>query len=109
MCNREEMVAHLTKRLGELNQLQLAEVERLLARFETAPGGTRALRESGDKSPHSKTWPHAPLHRLAGKGTYIMTARTLNKTLFFRDARSLDFLERELPAKAEEYRWQLKA
>jgi hypothetical protein len=38
-----------------------------------------------------------------------MTARTLNKTLFFRDARSLDFLERELPAKAEEYRWQLEA
>ena len=38
-----------------------------------------------------------------------MTAGTLNKTLFFRDVRLLDLLERELLAKAEEYGWQLEA
>ena len=62
MCNRDELVARLAGRLVNLNQLQLNEVERLIAQFETCSGGARALKESGDKSPHSKTWPHAPLH-----------------------------------------------
>jgi putative transposase len=66
-------------------------------------------KNSGDKSPHSKRWPHAPLHRLAGKGTFIVTAGTLNKKHLFRDADSLDRLESELLTKAQEYGWQLDA
>ncbi|MEX2142108.1 MAG: hypothetical protein WD894_22770 [Pirellulales bacterium] len=66
-------------------------------------------KESGDKSPHSKCWPHAPLHRLAGKGTYIVTAGTLNKQHYFREIELLDLLEAELLAKAKEYDWQLEA
>ena len=36
----------------------------------------------------SKCWPHAPLHRLVGKGAFIVTAGTLSKEHFFRDAES---------------------
>jgi putative transposase len=43
------------------------------------------------------------------KGTYIVTAGTLNKEHFFRDSVALDSLETELLAKAQEYRWQLGA
>ena len=109
MCDRATQLARLASRLEKLSQLQLDEVERFVGRFDVFTNGTRVLRESGDKSPHSKCWPHAPLHRLEGKGTYIVTAGTLNRAHFFRDAQSLDLLERELLAKAEEYRWQLEA
>jgi putative transposase len=49
------------------------------------------------------------LHSLTGKGTYIVTAGTLNKALLFCNSRSLDLLESQLLSKAEEYRWQLEA
>ena len=109
MRNHEELVARLAGCLGNLTQLQLNEVERLISRFAIFSGGARALKESGDKSPHSKRWPHAPLHSLTGKGTYIVTAGTLNKALLFCNSRSLDLLESQLLSKAEEYRWQLEA
>lgn len=38
---------------------------------------------SGDKSPHSKYWPHAPRHCLAAEGTYLVTAGTLHKQHYF--------------------------
>ena len=66
-------------------------------------------KESGDKSPHSKDWPHAPLHRLSGQGTYIVTAGTLNKEHLFCDADSLDLLENGLLEQAKQYHWQLEA
>jgi len=109
MCNHEKQLARLASRLGRLNSLQLDEVERLIAGLERDPSGKRVLRESDDESSHSKCWPRAPLHRLTGKGTYIVTAGTLNKEHFFRSAESLDLLERRLLAKAEEYQWQLEA
>ncbi len=109
MCDRAKQLARLANRLEKLSERQLGEVDRLVAKLEVTSDGTRVLKESGDKSPHSKCWPHAPLHRLAGKGTYIVTAGTLNKEHFFRDAQSLDLLESELLAKAEEYLWQLEA
>ncbi len=49
-------IVRLTNRLGESNQLQLNEVERLIAQLKIASGGTRALIESGDESPQSKRW-----------------------------------------------------
>jgi putative transposase len=58
---------------------------------------------------HSKDWPRAPLHRLEGKGAFIVTAGTLNKSHRFHDVESLDYLESELLTKAKEYDWQLEA
>jgi putative transposase len=109
MDNRSKRLAGLRERIGRLTELQLDEVERLVAKLEMARGKARVEKESDDKSSHSKCWPHAPLHRLVGKGTYIVTAGTLNKEHFFRDAESLDLLEAELLAKAREYQWQLEA
>ena len=37
-------------------------------------------------------WPHSPVHRFSERGTYILTAGTLNKELLFSDARRLDLL-----------------
>jgi hypothetical protein len=56
MRNHEELVARLAGRLGNLTQLQLNEVERLISRFGIFSDGARALKESGDKSPHSKRY-----------------------------------------------------
>jgi putative transposase len=109
MVEHSQQIADLAERIARLNELQLAEVERFVARLEQAPNATRVLKESDDKSSHSKDWPHAPLHRLAGRGTFIVTAGTLNKQHFFRDAESLDRLETELLSMAREYEWQLEA
>ena len=101
-------VSRLADRLLRLNAAQLAEVERFVSRLECHVA-TADAKDSGDKSPHSKDWPHAPLHRLSGKGTYIVTAGTLHKEHFFRDADRLDCLERELLSKARGYEWQIEA
>jgi putative transposase len=106
---KDDHVAKLAERIRRLNSLQVGEVERLVAKLECAQNPAALEKESGDKSPHSKCWPHAPLHRLAGKGTFIVTAGTLNKQHRFRDAKSMDALESELLTKAQEYRWQLDA
>jgi len=109
MSDQQRRLSRLVERLGRLNSLQLEEVVRLVAGFELAQSRSVKEKESGDESPQSKDWPHAPLHRLGGKGTYIVTAGTLNKEHFFRDEESLDLLENELLAKAREYQWQLEA
>ena len=109
MPNSSQQLARLVDRVARLSPRQLDEVERLIARFESLPEGRGKVNESGDKSPHSKDWPHAPLHRLSGKGTYLVTAGTLHKEHFFRDADLLDLLEAQLLAKAREYHWQLEA
>ena len=101
-------VSRLTGRLLRLNATQLVEVELFISRLECHVA-TAGAKESGDKSPHSKDWPHAPLHRLSGKGTYIVTAGTFHKEHFFRDADRLDCLERELLLKARGYEWQIEA
>ncbi len=109
MNDQQQRFTRLVERLGRMNSLQLDEVERLVAKIESVGKNGLLEKESGDKSPHSKDWPHAPLHRLGGKGTYIVTAGTLNKEHFFRDSASLDVLECELLAKAKQYQWQLEA
>jgi len=109
MAEASQQFARLLRRLQRLSPLQLGEVERLVARLESVGGDGVERKESGDKSPHSKDWPHAPLHRLGGKGTYLVTAGTLGKRHLFRDEALLDMLERELLAKAKAYHWQLEA
>jgi putative transposase len=54
-------------------------------------------------------WPRAPVHRLEGKGTFIVTAATLHKQHHFRTPDSLDHLQQELFAKADQYGWRLEA
>jgi putative transposase len=69
-----------------------------------------AERESGDKSPHSKSpWPHAPVHKLTEHGVYIVTAGTLHKQHIFDTNEKLDLLERSLLELANRYQWQIEA
>jgi putative transposase len=65
--------------------------------------------ESGNDLPHSKDWPHAPVHRLSKHGTYIVTAGTLYKQHFFRGLERLTYLEKKLLSLAKQYGWQLEA
>jgi putative transposase len=65
--------------------------------------------QSGDKSPHSKDWPHAPVHRLSETGVFMVTAGTYRKEHFFRDNDHLDLLESSLLRLAKQYDWHLEA
>jgi putative transposase len=56
-----------------------------------------------------KHWPHAPLHRLAERGTYIVTTGTLHKQHLFHDPDRLTFLECSLLSLARKHQWQLEA
>ena len=94
----------LVDRISRLNPLQIAEVERLVTKLEL-----QLLRGNSPQVHQHTDWPHAPIHRLGGKGTYIVTAGTLNKEHHFRDAVALEFLQTELLKKARQYDWQLEA
>lgn len=100
-------IAKLVDRIKLLNSLQLGEVERFVASL-TGQTATQALIDSATEL-LEKDWPHAPIHRLTGKGTFIVTAGTLNKQHFFRTSERLDFLEAELLKKAQQYQWQIEA
>ena len=95
-------IDHLIKRLKRLDRQQLEQVEAFLTRLESAGCGHRASRSGRD-------WPHAPVHRLQGAGTYIVTAGTMGKEHLFREHEMLDLVETELLQKATEYKWQLEA
>ena len=56
-----------------------------------------------------KDWPHAPVHRLADKAVYCVTAGTLHKHRLFETPAQRDLLERRLLSLAQEHRWQLEA
>jgi REP-associated tyrosine transposase len=125
MDDLSKQIARIIDRLNRLDAARLSEVERFLETVQPAfePGESAPLWlpnvaeiQSGEESPHSKIasphskdWPRAPLHRLDGKGTFLVTAGTLHKEHFFRDAELLDVLESELLCKAKEYGWQLEA
>ena len=70
--------------------------------------------QSGAETPHSKggqskAWPHAPVHKTSGHGTYIVTAGTFHKEHFFRGKERLDLLESKLLELAKKYGWHLEA
>jgi putative transposase len=55
------------------------------------------------------SWPHAPVHRLAEAGTYIVTAGTYRKMHHFRACERLGVLQRGLLKLAAEHGWHLEA
>jgi len=45
-------------------------------------------------------WPHAPIHRLDARGTYMVTAGTYRKEALFNSKSKLDLLQARLFASA---------
>jgi putative transposase len=109
MAKLTPQLTELVNRIARLTPLQVQEVERTVARLEAITARLNGEKEDGTEPARSLDWPHAPLHRLSEKGTYIVTAGTLGKEHFFRDVESLDLLEQTLLSKAREYGWQLEA
>ena len=54
-------------------------------------------------------WPHAPVHRLADTGAYMVTAGTYGKAHHLRDAQRLDLVLNALLETAAEFGWLLQA
>jgi putative transposase len=101
----ELLLTHLE--CGDLSPLSLDQVISTTAPQREA--ARVAATKSGDKSPHSKDWPHAPLHRLSEHGTYIVTAGTLHKEHWFRGPERLDLLESALLGVMKGCGWQVEA
>jgi putative transposase len=59
--------------------------------------------------PQKIAWPHAPLHQLSARGTYIVTAGTYQKAHHFRERKRLNVLHRGLLSVAQKFGWQLEA
>ncbi len=105
----KERISRIASRLRGFNSLQLDEVERLVSKLESNNSTARVKKASRDDSPQFIHWPHAPVHRLSGMGTFIVTAGTYRKEHFLRDADRLDYMQRELLVKASQYSWQIEA
>jgi putative transposase len=59
---------------------------------------------------HTKVpWPHAPVHRLGEKGTFIVTTGTYNKEHLFTDGPRLRMLHEALLTIAHKHDWSLEA
>jgi len=54
-------------------------------------------------------WPHAPIHQLAGAGTFFVTAATYKKAHYFAGPQRLEVLHRGLLTVAHDYDWQFEA
>ncbi len=65
--------------------------------------------QSGAEAPHSKDWPHSPVHRLSEIGTYLVTAGTYQKIPLLHTPERLNLVRDTLFAIAEEYHWRLQA
>lgn len=59
--------------------------------------------------PHTKDWPHAPIHRLGSHGVYMVTGATLHKQHLFSTDEKLSLRENHLLKLARQYQWQLEA
>ena len=111
LTNHPKRFGRLVARLSSFSGRQLKAAEGAVNRIARQGGRTKGVQgdQSGDGPPHSKDWPRSPVHRLYGKGAYIVTAGTLYKKHRFRDVASLDYLESELLRKAKAYDWHLEA
>jgi putative transposase len=59
--------------------------------------------------PHRVSWPHAPLHELSARGSYIITAGTYRKAHYFQTRRRLEVLHRGLLSVTRDAGWRLEA
>ena len=121
MSQHSELFSEVIARLSQYRPRQLEAVASAMDWIESLCGDEEGEKEktggkkgvqSGSKRPHSresKDWPRAPLHRLKGNGTFIVTGGTYKKMHHFRHSEALDLLEVELLRHAKEYGWQLEA
>lgn len=100
----EEVVAEL-----EQLQLSLPSVDPDDATATRLLNQSQVSMESAELPGNSRTWPHAPTHKLSEHGTYIVTAGTFNKQHFFRGDQRLDLLEGKVLELARQYGWHLEA
>ena len=109
-----DLLRRVMAKVGSLSVDRLRELEQWLEP-SGAKGKAKAIQSGADtphsieKTPHSKAWPHAPVHRVSEHGTYIVTAETLYKEHFFRGKERLDYLESKVLELAAEYGWHLEA
>jgi putative transposase len=104
LIRREALIG----RIRALPAERLPSVEEFLEGLEKVGAGS-GRPKSGDESPHSNDWPHAPLHRLSEHGTYIVTAGTLQKEHHFAGAERLGLLQRALLRIMRESGWRIEA
>jgi len=107
---RDEQRDRVIARIRLLPTDQLHSVERLLSHLEC--GDSSPLfgeTESGNELPHSRDWPHAPMHRLSEHGAYIVTAGTYQKEHWFRGSDRLNMLESALLRVTKNSGWRLEA
>ena len=101
----DDLRLRLIERLCRLPESQLPQVESLLNDLAQPSAPSKSLPVPAAR----KDWPHAPIHRLSEKGTYIVTASTANKEHFFRGKEYLDLLETHLFTLAKNYGVLLEA
>lgn len=113
----DEVRERLVVRILRMPLNLLPDAERLLTDLECGdlsplssdqrtPGGKTT---STVPAPNTKDWPRAPLHRLSGHGTYIVTAGTFHKEHWFRGSERLDLLESTLLRIMKDNGWQVEA
>jgi len=91
----------LIERICHLSSDQLAAAAAVLRNLEPT------VTISSPTAPQA--WPHAPLHRISERGTYMVTTGTHGKAHVFRGPERLTFLESNLLLLAAKYEWQLEA
>ncbi|MEM7315507.1 MAG: hypothetical protein AAF497_20385 [Planctomycetota bacterium] len=107
----DAILGRLMRRLSECDEQQLRAVEAKLFHAESN-ASTKENTKAGASSrtpKNTKDWPRAPVHRLNGKGAFMVTGATYNKQHLWRDPDTLDYFESQLLAKAIEFDWQLEA
>jgi putative transposase len=108
----DDLRVRLIERLCRLPEAHLADVEAIITSLERCSVGTLIQSMTTLPVRHSsahKDWPHAPLHRLSERGTYIVTASTLQKEHFFRGEERLTLLQDRLLLLAKQNEVTLEA
>jgi len=100
-------IASLMRRMEGLTPIQLSGVEHFVNSLIWANAKPDVPATFSDST--ARDWPHAPIHRLSGKGTFMVTAATLHKNHYFNSVERLDFLMDSLLQKAKQYQWQIEA
>jgi putative transposase len=109
---RDQLRQRIIERLDALPMEALSDVDRYLVRWTAECNAERVReKESGaiPQTPHSKDWPHAPVHRLSDHGTFIVTGGTLDKAHVFKGPERLELLESMLLTAAKRHEWLLEA